>query len=71
MTNQEFTAAMGEVLHRPTLLPVPALPVRLVLGELSTEVLGSLRVLPVALETSGFRWAQPDVHSMLRTAFGR
>ncbi len=71
VTNQEFTAAMGEVLCRPCVVPVPATPVRLVLGELSTEVLGSLRVLPVALEASGFTWAQPDVRSMLRAAFGR
>ena len=42
-TNAEVTAAMGRALNRPTLLPVPAFALRAVLGELSTEVLGSKR----------------------------
>ena len=72
VTNAEFTAAMGEVLHRPTVLPVPAAPMRLVLGDaLADEVLGSLRVQPAALTTAGFSWAQPDITSILRRAFRR
>jgi uncharacterized protein (TIGR01777 family) len=72
VTNAEFTAAMGQVLHRPTLVPVPAAPVRLLLGgPLSDEVLGSLRVLPAALAAEGFTWSQPDITAILRRGFGR
>ena len=45
-TNAEVTKAMGEALHRPTLLPVPSFALRTVLGEFSSEVLSSSRVLP-------------------------
>ena len=59
VTNAEMTAAMGRVLHRPALLPAPALALRAVLGEFSSEVLTSLRVLPGALTEAGFTWAAP------------
>jgi uncharacterized protein len=72
VTNAEFTAAMGRVLNRPTLVTVPAAPVRLLLGgPLSDEVLGSLRVLPAALAAAGFPWSQPDIEAILRRGFGR
>ena len=72
VTNAGFTAAMGEVLHRPTPLPIPATPLRLVLGGLSNELLGSIRAEPAALRaTAGFTWSHPDIDSTLRAAFGR
>ncbi|MBA2638973.1 MAG: TIGR01777 family protein [Nocardioidaceae bacterium] len=71
VTNAAFTAAMGAVLHRPTVLPVPAAPVRLALGGLAIELLGSMRVQPAHLQAGGFTWQHPDVASMLRAGFGR
>ena len=67
VTNAEMAAAMGRVLHRPALLPAPALALRAVLGEFSSEVLTSLRVLPGALTEAGFTWEHPDLASALRT----
>ena len=49
LTNREITAAMGRVLHRPTLFPVPAPVLRTALGEMAGDVLGSARVLPKRL----------------------
>lgn len=69
-TNAEITAAMGRVLHRPALLPVPAAALRLVLGEMSTEVLGSARVLPKTLRAAGFQFQDPDIEAALRAALG-
>lgn len=71
VTNAEFTAAMGTVLRRPTAVPVPATPLRLVLGGLADQALSSLRVLPAALQARGFTFQHPDVISMLRAALGR
>jgi NAD dependent epimerase/dehydratase family enzyme len=54
----EVAAAVGEALGRRSWLPVPALPVRLVLGEVSVLILGSVRAVPArALELGySFRW---------------
>ena len=68
VTNAEITAAMGRVLGRPTILPAPAFALKAVLGEFSTEVLGSARVMPAVLERSGFRFQDPTIESAIRTA---
>lgn len=71
VTNADVTAAMGRVLHRPTVLPVPAVALTLALGEFSTEVLGSIRAVPSALLASGFTFGDPTIDSALRTALDR
>ncbi|MCA6095284.1 TIGR01777 family oxidoreductase [Streptomyces sp. SCA3-4] len=68
VTNREATEATGRVLKRPTLLPAPAPALRLVLGGLAGEVLGSQRVLPRRLLESGFSFACPDVESAVRAS---
>ncbi|MEU1571014.1 TIGR01777 family oxidoreductase [Streptomyces collinus] len=68
VTNREITAAMGRVLHRPTLFPVPAAVLRTVLGEMAGDVLGSARVLPTRLLESGFRFAFPEIEGAIRAA---
>ncbi|MGV9567434.1 TIGR01777 family oxidoreductase [Streptomyces sp. NPDC003480] len=71
LTNREITDAMGRVLHRPTLFPVPASALRLVLGEMSGDVLGSARVVPERLLESGFSFAFPGIEEALRAALER
>jgi uncharacterized protein (TIGR01777 family) len=68
LTNREITAAMGRVLHRPTLFAVPAPVLRSVLGELAGDVLGSARVVPKRLLESGFTFAFPDIDGALKAA---
>jgi uncharacterized protein (TIGR01777 family) len=68
VTNREITAAMGRVLHRPTLLTVPAPVLRAVLGELAGDVLGSQRVVPKRLLESGFTFAFPEIEGAIRAA---
>ena len=67
-TNAEVTKAMGAVLGRPTLFPVPAFALKTVLGEFSTEILSSARVIPEVLESSVFTWQDPTVESAIRAA---
>ncbi|PIM72827.1 TIGR01777 family protein [Streptomyces sp. JV178] len=67
-TNGEITAAMGRVLRRPTLLPVPAAALRLALGGVSSDVLGSTRAVPTRLLESGFVFTHPDIESAIRAA---
>ena len=68
-TNAEVTTAMGKVLGRPTLFTVPAFALKTVLGEFSSEVLGSARVIPSVLEEAGFTWQDPTVESAIRAAW--
>ena len=67
-TNAEVTSAMGAVLGRPTLFAVPAVALKTVLGEFSTEILGSARVIPGVLESAGFTWQDTTVESAIRAA---
>jgi uncharacterized protein len=68
VTNAEFTRALSAAVRRPALLAVPGWAVRLALGELATELLGSSRVLPARLQQAGFRFDQPAVGSALADA---
>jgi uncharacterized protein (TIGR01777 family) len=68
VTNRQVTEAMGRVLHRPTLLSVPAPALRLALGEMAGDVLGSQRVLPTRLLQSGFTFAFPGIEDAIRAA---
>ncbi len=68
VTNSEVTAAMGRALGRPTFLAVPSFALRTVLGEFSTEVLSSLRVVPAALQSAGFEFEDPTIDSAIRSA---
>ena len=67
VTNAEVVKAMGHELHRPTVLAVPAFALKTVLGEFSSEVLGSARVLPSALLAAGFSYQHPDIDSAVKT----
>ncbi|WP_415950749.1 TIGR01777 family oxidoreductase [Streptomyces sp. KLOTTS4A1] len=68
VTNREATAAMGRVLRRPTVFAVPRVALRVVLGEMAGDVLGSHRVLPGRLSESGFRFAFPTIEEAVRAA---
>ena len=70
--NSEFTRTLGQVLHRPTVLPMPALAVKLAFGEMGTTLLlGSQRVLPKRLEASGFQFKYPELKEALESAIAR
>ena len=60
---QDLVAALGDELHRPTIVPAPSFALRLILGEMAGEVLGSQRVLPTVLAERGFTFAHPDLAS--------
>ena len=57
-----MTAALGRALARPAILPVPAAPLRLALGDFADELLlGGQRVIPTAALESGFRFPYPTI----------
>ena len=73
VTNREFTGALGKVLSRPTLFPVPAFALRLAVGGEMADalLLASARVVPRRLEETGYRFRFPELHGALRHLLGK
>jgi len=67
---RDVVRARAQALHRPAVVPVPAAAVRLVLRGFGGELLDSRRVLPVALQGSGFSFDHPDLNSAVRWVTG-
>ena len=65
VTNQDFTASLARAVHRPALLPAPAFALKILIGGFSGEILGSAKVLPKALQDSGFVWDFPHLTTAL------
>ena len=71
VTNAEFTQALGRAVHRPALLPVPAVALRLMFGEMADEaLLASTRAVPGKLMAAGFRFEEPGVSGALGAVVG-
>lgn len=69
ITNQEFTSVLGEVLYRPTFIPLPEFAVSMLLGEMGDELLlSSTRAIPSRLDDLGFEWQFPDLKTALEHA---
>ncbi|HYC57199.1 MAG TPA: TIGR01777 family oxidoreductase [Candidatus Binatia bacterium] len=66
VTNKQFTRSLARVLRRPALAPAPATMLRMMLGEMSSLVLGSQRVVPVAADDAGFKFDYEDLELALR-----
>ena len=66
--NRNFTAAVGRVLVRPAAIRVPAVVLRLALGEMADMLITGQRVLPRAAERLGYRWQYPEVLGALRAS---
>jgi hypothetical protein len=79
VTNAEFTQTLNETLGCPTLfgvpipglrlpgsLHVPAVALRIALGEVTGELLASARVVPRRLEQAGYEFGYPEIRPALR-----
>jgi len=67
VTNAEFTKALASVLSRPAIFPVPRFAIKLAFGEMGeTVLLGSQRVEPSQLVTSGYPFRFSDLRSSLQ-----
>jgi uncharacterized protein (TIGR01777 family) len=67
VTNADFTATLGRVLRRPTILPVPAFALKAVAGQMAQEMLlASTRVESRRLHALGFAFQDPELEPALR-----
>lgn len=69
-TSRDFARTLGRVLHRPALLPAPALAFRAAFGEMSRLLLTGQRVLPARALGAGFRFRFPELEPALRDVLG-
>lgn len=71
VTNKELTQAIAKQVHKPLWLPnVPAFLLKLLLGEMSTIVLGSTKVSAKKIEAAGYKFAYPEVSLALKAIYG-
>ena len=72
VTNRDFTKALGHVLNRPTVFPLPAFAVKLLFGEMGKRLLlEGQKVIPERLQKEGFEFFYPELTSALRFEMGR
>ncbi|MCK4502507.1 MAG: TIGR01777 family oxidoreductase [Desulfuromonadales bacterium] len=68
VTNYQFTKTLGRVLHRPTILPLPAFLAKIIFGEMAEELLlTSTKVKPDKLLQSGYSFKHPTLDIALKT----
>ena len=72
VTNLEFTKALAAVLKRPAIFPMPVFMVKLAFGEMGeTVLLGSQRVEPTKLVSSGYPFRFRDLQASLAGLLAR
>ena len=72
VTNLEFTHALASHLHRPTMIPFPEFAIKMLLGEMGTEMLlGSCRPVPKVLESIQYPFLHPTIKSTLQNLLPR
>jgi uncharacterized protein (TIGR01777 family) len=68
--NSDFSKALGRALHRPSLLPVPAVGLKFMYGEMAEIVTTGARVLPAKALVLGYEFRHPELGDALRAALG-
>jgi uncharacterized protein (TIGR01777 family) len=72
VTNAAFTAALGQVLRRPTFARLPAWVARILFGQMADELLlASARVVPRRLTETGYAFRQAELLTALGQMLGR
>ena len=73
ITNSDFTRTLAETLHRPAILPIPAIALQLALGEqmANETLLADLAIAPGKLEALGYPFRFPKLDSALTYMLGR
>ena len=65
VTNAVFTKVLGDVLHRPTLLPIPQRVLQAAFGEMAEILFVSQKVEPKKAKQSGYEFKFARIESAL------
>jgi uncharacterized protein (TIGR01777 family) len=66
VSNKTFANTIGNVINRPTLLPVPGFAMKALFGEMSHVLLTGQNVVPARLADAGFQFRFPHADNALR-----
>ncbi|AQS38701.1 TIGR01777 family protein [Shewanella psychrophila] len=61
VSNYKFSKLLGQALSRPALMPLPAIMLQLLLGEMSELLTQGQYVLPTRAEEAGFKFKYPEL----------
>ncbi|NUN08459.1 MAG: TIGR01777 family protein [Ignavibacteriaceae bacterium] len=67
---KDFASAMGKVMKRPSLFPVPAFVLQLIMGESAGIVLEGQRAIPAAIQKAGFKFQYHNLKDALHNLLG-
>jgi len=65
---REFSKLLGSIVGRPAWMPVPAVALRILLGEMSNLLITGQRAIPRKLQHIGFAFAYPRIREALSQA---
>jgi uncharacterized protein (TIGR01777 family) len=68
VTNKELSKALGRVLGRPAVAPVPGLAVKALYGEMAQIVTTGVNAIPARLRELGYEFREPRLEQALRSA---
>ncbi len=71
VSNGDFSRALGRALKRPAFLPVPAVALQLLYGEMAEIVTEGARVVPAKALVLGYEFAHPALEQALSSALAR
>jgi hypothetical protein len=66
VTNADFSLCLAKNLKRPAIFPVPAIVLKLLLGEMSQLLLGGQKVIPERLTEQNFHFQFESLDSALK-----
>jgi hypothetical protein len=69
--NFDFTKALGHALNRPTIFPVPALALKLAMGEMSSIILDSQKIISSRLANQNFVFEFESISTAMNSIFGK
>ncbi len=66
----DFVKALAKALGRPAILPTPAFPLRIAMGEMAALALEGQRAVPTAALAAGYEFVHPDLGAALQSIYG-
>jgi uncharacterized protein len=72
VTNREFAKALGRAMRRPSLIPAPAMAMKLLLGRERADalLLTGQRMIPAKAMAHGYHFRYPEIDIAMRGIFG-
>lgn len=71
VSNKEFTKALAKAVRMPAVFPVPSFMLKLIMGEMSTIVLDSQKLIPKHLLDDGFQFDHPEIEGAMMNLVGK